>query len=115
MPDELLHSFSVLLESMTGFFRFVGNKAHAVAATVKAHDLGEIAKTKKFVEDYEAEIFTLFDDYVKDGFDIKTATRQTNLTMKSFNHPWAVMNMTEATLRKSGRLRKPKESVKQTA
>jgi len=108
MPNEMLQSFSMLLESMGGFFRVVNGKARSSSASIKAHDLDKIAEHEKVADAFRSEVCTLFDSFIRKGLDSKEAIKRTNATLKLQNNPWASWYIVETTLRAAGRLRKPK-------
>lgn len=108
MPSEMLRSFSMLLESMGGFFRVVNGKARASSATVKAHDLDTITERDRLIEAFKTEVCTLFDNHVSQGHAPKEAIKLTNADMKAQKSPWASHDIIKSTLRAMGRLRKQK-------
>ena len=55
MPNEMLSSFSMFLESMGGFFRIVNNKARSSSATIKTHDLEKLAEREQAKAAFDSE------------------------------------------------------------
>ena len=106
MPNEMLQSFSMFLESMGGFFRVVNNKARVSSSMIKIHDLAEIADREKFVNGFSKDVCTLFDGFIVQGCDVKESVKRSNASMKELGHPWATFYQVERTLRAAGRLRK---------
>lgn len=105
MPNEMMHSFSLLLESVGGFFRIVNNKARAASAAVKVHDLGEISKREATINSYQAEVLESFDSYISQGHDRKEALKLVNRKLKASGHPWASAYVVERVVRSAGRFR----------
>lgn len=106
MPNEMLHSFSLLLESMGGFFRLANNKARSSSAVVKAHDLGEMAKREETINFYKKEVVELYDSFTSQGHDRKDALKLTNRALRAKEHPWSSTYIIEKVLRSAGRFRK---------
>lgn len=104
MPNEMLRSFSTLLESMGGFFRIVNNKARSSSATIKAHDLDELERQSQFKSAFHSEVCSMFDSFISQGHVMKDAVKRTNFAMKAKKHPWASFYIIEKTLRSEGRL-----------
>jgi hypothetical protein len=108
MPNEMLQSFSQLLESMGGFFRVVNGKARASTAAVKVHDLDKIAERDQLANDRRNEVCSTFDNFTRHGHSMNDAIKLTNNALKAGNNPWASRYMVENVLRSMGRLRKSK-------
>jgi hypothetical protein len=108
MPNEMLQSFSQLLESMGGFFRVVNGKARASSAVLKVYDLDKIAEREQLLNARKLEVCTVFDVFISQGHDKKEAIKLTNNALKAGNNPWASRYMVETVLRSTGRLRKSK-------
>ena len=109
MPNELLSSFSQMLESMGGFFRVVNNKARSSAASIRIHDLDAIAKREQITSDFKKDVCSLFDKFISQGFAMNDAVKSTNNALKAKNHPWASFYIVQNTLRAAGRLRRSKD------
>lgn len=111
MSNEMLRSFSQLLESMGGFFRIVNNKARSSSAHIKAHDLGELEKLAQFKDAFRSEVCSLLDGFISQGHISKDAVKRTNFAMKAKKHPWANFYLIEKEIRSTGRLRKAKAVI----
>ncbi len=106
MPNEMLQSFSQLLESMGGFFRIVNGKARSSSAAIKTHDLDKIAEREEFANARRLEVCAIFDDLMERGHSMNESIKLTNIALKAGNNPWASRYMVENVLRSAGRLRK---------
>ena len=51
---------------------------------------------------------SLFDGFIRQGLDVKEATKRTNFAMKDKGHPWATFDVISKELRDAGRFRKVK-------
>jgi hypothetical protein len=67
-----------------------------------------LARTERDNAEFETRVFTLFDNFTGQGFDMKEAAKRTNFAMKEKKHPWATYEVIASVLRKSGRFRRVK-------
>jgi hypothetical protein len=106
MPNEMLQSFSILMESLGGFFRVVNIKSRSSRASLKAHDLDEISDRDERIRLFRSEVCTLFEGFINQGCDKNEAIKRTNSSLKAQSNPWASWQVVENVLRSEGCLRK---------
>ena len=108
LPNEMLLSFSTLLESMGGFFRAVNNRARSVVAEQRLYDLDQIQAQQAANSGFRNEVCTLFDDFIHQGLTRNEAIKRVNSTLKGQNSPWASWDIITSVLRSEGRFRRSK-------
>jgi len=105
LPLGMTRAFVSFLESMTGFFRCIDNKAKSAASIEKAHSPEELERVKRLQEDFKNEVLYLYDGFITQCIDSKEAVKRTNHALKLKKHPWATYELVLGVVRASGRLR----------
>lgn len=108
MPRDALRSFTLLLESMGGFFRVVNNKARSAHAIYKVHDIDGVTARKQLASERERLVCSVFDSFREQGHSTQESIKRTNFALKSGNGSWSSRYIVEKMLRVSGRLRQSK-------
>lgn len=106
LPEGMIRVFTSMLESMSGFFRYMHIKAKSAKASVNACQPSELQRREKLKAEYREQVFSLFDDFRMKGHTITESIKLTNSALKRVSHPWATYDIVSSTLRSSGRLRK---------
>ena len=106
MPRGMLRSFTTLLESMGGFFRFVDNRRKSTEASARVLDLDRLAERDRVKQSFQSEVCSLYDKYVGKGYSRSEAVKAVNRTLKAQNNPWANLYMIENVLRSAGRFKR---------
>ncbi len=108
MPVGMTRVFVNLLGSLEGFFKLIDRRVKSKGSAVKSVDPNQIEARKVGVNRFQDDVFALFDQFIGQGVDVKDAVKQTNLALKSKNHPWASYDVVRSILSTSGRLKKQK-------
>lgn len=59
--------------------------------------------------EFSTEVCALFDEFRKQGLDMRESTKRTNHALKEKNHPWATYEVVASVLRETGRFRRPRK------
>lgn len=108
LPEGMTRVFVSMLESMTGFFRFIDIKARSASAVAKVHDPAQREKVEVMQKDFHKEVCEIFDGLIGQGLDVKEAVKRTNSTLKASGSPWATFETVQKVLRSEGRFRRRK-------
>ena len=65
-------------------------------------------RAEQLQDEFRAEVCALFDGFIAQGADLKSATRRTNFSLRAKKHPWATYDVIAKVLRDAGRFRKRK-------
>ena len=74
----------------------------------------ETERIKKAQDEFKELVLNIFDDLVKEGTPLREAIKETNRIMKDNNHKWGCYYLVSEVIRKEGRLKKTKNSCKDT-
>lgn len=105
MPAGMSRAFVALLESMTGFVRFVDHKTRIAAGEAKAIDPVEIEQRRATLDAYTNDVCKTFDGFTASGLERREALKQTCRALKAKGCPWATHDLVQETLRRAGRFR----------
>lgn len=105
LPEGMTRVFVSMLESMSGFFRFIDIKARAAVGQSKAHDPALKLQAEKNQVEFRNEVLSLFDGFIGQGLEPKEAVKRTNSALKARNNPWATHEVVQGVVRASGRFR----------
>lgn len=100
-PRSLLAMFDVL----GGAVRSIDQKLKLAEATVKAYAPESQERAAKTEKRLMAEASRLFDGFLSQGLDAKTALSRTNEALKASDFPWTSYETTRVMLRRAGRFK----------
>jgi len=112
LPEGMTKVFVSMLESMTGFFRFIDIKSRAAESVARIHEPERVQSTLKAQAEFSESVCALYDTLICEGIPSTEAIKRTNLTLKAKGEVWATYATVTEVLRKAGRLRKPKSKKK---
>jgi len=64
-----------------------------------------LSDPEKLEVEFRETACSLFDGFIREGLDVKEATKRTNFALKAKKHPWATFDVVSKVLRDSGRFR----------
>lgn len=108
LPVGTQRHFVRLLESLAGLFHILDGKEKSTLSQVKVLSPSgqeQAAANRALCQETACKVF---DGLIRQGLDIKEATKRTNKTLKATGHPWASFEVVSDLLRKSGRFRRMK-------
>lgn len=113
IPAELLHDFSKLFDSLTGFIRIIEKEKRLARSKSLSESSKHSEQLKQAKEIHYARIIKLYDEYLHQGLNRNAAIKQISVTLRKEKHPWSSTDSVRFSLidaGRPGRVGKPRRS-----
>lgn len=105
LPPELVRSYCLFLDSLSGFFRHTNRHVEIEKARSASSGLSQEAETT--IAAYRDRVVNAFDAYTAQGMDRKDSIKQIAADLRAEDHPWRFSEQIRSTLVAAGRGGRP--------
>ncbi len=103
LPEDFLHQYTQLINSLYGFFQFV-QKQNKLSKAIKSRESGAIAlQAKKNITEYHQRLVKLYDQYIGQGLYRNNSIKQISADLRFEHHPWSSPDLVRPSLIEAGR------------
>ncbi len=108
LPDDLVHDFLLVLDSLTNLATIVRAKTRLARYKDKADDILQAERFKERDAFFYARVVNLYDCHMARGLKRDAAIKLISQELRKEKHPWASIELVRSSLVAGGRPRQRK-------